>query len=229
MKCWTLQNPRFYAALKVAITYDDEETLSAFMPFIRALNSQLVCQNVPEMVTYRGSKMSWEDNQMFEVGQIYRIPYYVATSLNRDVATCFKKSTWVWEFHIPRGCPNARNVSDISTFQEEQEVLLPPYTCVRVREKTESSIIVDVLDNASIPSDQCTALVGTAVYGMPQVAQPIGLLRAGWGAVFKAVVGTGVSVAALLVISALPIKKHDKFGDSDFQDSEDELLAGSKK
>jgi len=143
--CWTLESPRFYGALKIAITYDTDE-LKHWIAFIRALTSALVLQFPHEMITYRGSKMTQEDYNKLSVGQYFRIPYFVATSLSPSVAEIFKKSPWCWEFHIPEGCPNACDISQYSAY-DEGEVLLPPYTLVKILSKTNSKIVVSVLDN----------------------------------------------------------------------------------
>jgi len=144
--CWTKESPKFYGELKRVITYDTDE-LKHWISFIRALTSALVLQSPSKMKTYRGSKMTRGDYNKLTVGQYIRIPYFVATSKSRSVAKKFKKSPWCWEFHIPKNCPNARDISKFSRNPDEREVLLPPYTLVKIKSKTNSKIVVSVLDN----------------------------------------------------------------------------------
>ena len=80
------------------------------MPFIRALNSQLNCQNPSKMITYRGSRMSLKDINIFKKGYTYRVPYYIATSKSEKVATDWIGKTYIIEYHIPQGCPNAQSL-----------------------------------------------------------------------------------------------------------------------
>ena len=149
--CWTLQEPKFYGTLKGILINDNNlNDLKSWMPFIRALNNELNCQNPSKMITYRGSRMSLKDINIFKKGYIYRIPYYVATTKDKNVATNWNGHTYIIEYHIKQGCPNAQLLK-LSAFEYEKEVLLPPYSALKVIDKTDKKMIVQVLDNLTAP------------------------------------------------------------------------------
>jgi hypothetical protein len=77
-------------------------------------------------------------------GVVIRPPMFVATSISRATAALMAKGPIV-RLNIPAGCRNACSVSSHSAYDEE-EVLLPPYTPLRVTYASADEIHVDVLD-----------------------------------------------------------------------------------
>ena len=61
-------------------------------------------------------------------------------------------------FFIPKGCPNAASISDVSEYgkygpnPDEFEVIMPPYTAFKIEKKDERNkkLYVTVLDNKQI-------------------------------------------------------------------------------
>jgi len=176
---------------------------------------------------------------MFVPGHIYRIPYYVATSQDEKEALKFQKSEWTWEFRIPEGCPNACWIGDESVFPPEREVLMPPYTCIRVVKKTSKTIIVDVLDNKSVQEETKCVVFQITPKGSASVRSDVYLVGTGassqqmkpfmkqFGDVLipstcytsssgaAGVVTEGANVQFLVEAAALSTEKSSKFGDVD--------------
>eukprot|EP01084_Bolivina_argentea_P143626 252178_1 len=204
VKCWTLQRPKFYGALKRALLTDNKIELNKWMPFIRALNSKLVCQNPPTMKCYRGSKMSLKDFSIFKYGYVYRIPYYVATSVDEEVAKSWPNSNYLIQFNIPKGCPNASSISELSVFPNEKEVLLPPYTAVRVTAKSSTMMVVDVLDNFSAPKDAKSSVMKVDDMSIKMVSALAGLnLYGGLAGTSGAMIGGLAATGANAMIGGL--------------------------
>jgi len=153
--CWTLEDPKFYSVLKGVIATDNEDELKLWMPFIRGLAHGLNEKNPSQMITYRGSRSpNMKIIVQLSPGTLFRMPYFVAASTNRDKAKDFGS---IVEFHIPDRCPNARLIQYLSKFEEESEVLLPPYTLVRVITNDSAygvcNLKLEVLDNREYRSD----------------------------------------------------------------------------
>lgn len=85
---------------------------------------------------------------------------YVATSKEIAKAKKFSLHGWIIQFRIPAGCSNAGDISRLSSYFDEAEVLLPPYTAVHVTEisATERRIKAIVLDNLLVPETVPTML-----------------------------------------------------------------------
>ena len=146
---------------------------------------QLVGQNWEEMATYRGSKMSAADLRMFREGEVYRLPTYVATSKEKRTALAFAKH-YLHEFRIPKGCMNVGYLEPKTQIKGEEEVLLPPYTAVRILHIAE--------DQAP---DQGVAMVFEVVLDKQTVEESVGAMVADMGTMPCAgVAGSGLAAAA---------------------------------
>jgi hypothetical protein len=66
---------------------------------------------------------------------------YVATSTNRMVAETFSGEGMVmWQFTIPAGCLQVKDIRTVSVYAPENEVLFVPYTVVRIDHKEVASV-----------------------------------------------------------------------------------------
>jgi len=77
-------------------------------------------------------------------GNIYRLCLFVATTTDERVAQKFAQSV-VCEYHIPSNSKCACDLSPLSEFKDESEVLMVPFTAVRVLKITPTRIVYDVM------------------------------------------------------------------------------------
>ena len=149
VKLWTAASP-FYKKLTNMLIYDDYVMLKKYMPIIRGITSELVQPTNRKMTTYRGSKILIKQFDGIKVGNTYRIPQILATSESKNVAQGFLEGSGVMiTFSIPKGCYNAWPIAKYSALPNEQEVLFPPYTAIKVisKSKYNKTIDVEVIDN----------------------------------------------------------------------------------
>lgn len=142
-------NLSIYIALNRALLADDEDQLAHWMFLVRLVTNYITrpAHELPSaLTTWRGSKLSRLQAASLSVGQVIRPPMFVATSTNREVASHFRK-IYIVKLIIPAGCRNACRVDTISLFKEELEVLLPPYTPMRILRLTANEIDLEVLDS----------------------------------------------------------------------------------
>lgn len=161
------------------ILLDDYDLLSKLMPFIRCLNDYLVLRNREccvkrKTVAYRVSRMSKEQAETIQAGETYRIGMYAATSSRQVVQD--EIETWQmeqgmsqrsqirWNFTIPKGCWQVTRIKGVSLHKDEHELLMVPYSAVRVRSKRvdETGLIVinaDVLDDCHDESETLRTIV----------------------------------------------------------------------
>lgn len=154
---WSLESP-LYGDLCTILETDDYNDLKLYMPLIRCMNKFIV--NHPtnsSLETYRGSHMVSKQFDLLKTNGLYRITKYLATSEDKNVAKQFLSAESILiTFKIPKGCYNAAKVSKYSYFSEnEAEVLLPPYSVVKVIgiNKKEKQLTVQVLDNKATGLD----------------------------------------------------------------------------
>jgi hypothetical protein len=149
VRMWTHQECKPYEKINNALLTDHSAELQNWMHFIRAFNHYLVHSWVTplELVTYRGSRLSVEDLDRLITGKWYRISMYAATSTDKSTAQEFNQGV-KFEFHIPAGCLQACKVAELSEFEDENEVLLVPYSPIRIRSiqaiQNEVWVVVDV-------------------------------------------------------------------------------------
>ena len=158
---WTHDIHTPYAKINNALLTDHSVELRNWVHFIRAFNRYLLDSWTPprDMVTYRGSKLSAAAAQSLEVGQWYRISMYAATSMDKRVAEVFDHGM-KFEFRIPKGCYQACRIASLSEYKDENEVLLVPYSPIRIIEKRTGWIVAEVgVDSMSMPDDQKSTLV----------------------------------------------------------------------
>lgn len=124
-----------YKAVNAALISDNAGLLAHWMPFVRSLNNYLVRYH-PQgaLIARRMSFLTTDRAYELQEGQIYRLGMFVASS----------KETWEAfpsgvggqqvriEFHVPDGCFQAADIEALSAFENEREILLVPYTAVRV-------------------------------------------------------------------------------------------------
>jgi hypothetical protein len=136
---------------------DSEELMDRIMPFIRCMNNFLLEEALSEPTTvYRSSRMTDEQFKLLSEknlsgGLKCRVGMYTATSKTRSRAEALvgwqqgemgedaalaAKSEWsyFWVFKIPAGCKQAAHIRDISRHESEDEVVLVPYTAIKLNE-----------------------------------------------------------------------------------------------
>ena len=121
------------------------------MPLIRSVNLFITNHKINKnIVTYRGSHMVLQQARLLVVGQKYRISKFLPTSTDYQAATQFK-SQFMVQLNIPKNCHNAAFVHKYSRYPNESEVLLPPYTVIKVISVNfvTNLIVVNVFDNKS--------------------------------------------------------------------------------
>ena len=130
---WTEQD--CFETLQRALRDDNKEKLTKYMPLIRAINLYICNHSTPnEMICFRKSKLSGNQLNPYKnakKGQIYRHAAFTATSTDFKVTMKWSGCA-VIKYIVPKGCLNARDISGISKFPNEKEVLFPPYTAVEV-------------------------------------------------------------------------------------------------
>jgi len=83
---------------------------------------------------------------------------FIATSLSKQAAEVFanrskSRGGLLVKFHIPKGCRNACNIRRLSDFKGQKEVLLPPYTPLRISSLSSKLIEVEVLNGLHFMRD----------------------------------------------------------------------------
>lgn len=151
-------NVKFYFFINKFLHEEcDCQVMDAILPFIRRLNRKIVSQpySQPQSVVYRNQNFMSGTIQMLKrikPPKSIRIPGFLSTSLNDDLET-FKGNAHLI-IRILQGCPNAYYLAKSSTFEEEAEVLFPPYSAFIIT-KTEMrdgvlQIWMDAQDNGGV-------------------------------------------------------------------------------
>ena len=103
--------------------------------------------------------MTDKQAKLLRLNKMYRISKYLATSKDEKVANDFKErmdgAGFVVKFYIPRGCHNAAYVHEYSRFPNESEVLMPPYTVIKITDIDMANKCIECLvyDNKSQDQD----------------------------------------------------------------------------
>ena len=122
-----------YKNINNAIIADNEANIKKYIPLLRCVNYYIETHPTRnEMITFRKSKLS--TNQLItyetaEKGKVLRHPGYISTTKDINIVIEWKGSAII-KYIIPKNCTNACDVSQISKFAREKEVLLPAYTAV---------------------------------------------------------------------------------------------------
>ena len=127
---------------------DDKLGLEKFMPIIHGLTQYLDSNRISQnLVTWRGSKLTDRQFEVFDVGKVYQVPSFIATSVDKRVAQAF--ASWgsgkIICFEVPKGS-HAADISKHSNHQVEEEILLDSYTWLKVINKTENVLYLRVLE-----------------------------------------------------------------------------------
>jgi hypothetical protein len=149
VQLWTAASP-LYRRLTKMLVYDRYDELQKFMPIIRGITKCIVRPTDRYRETYRGSKILMQQFETMKVGSTYRIAQILATSESKETAGSFAEGDQVMvTFKIPKGCWNAAPIAKYSEFENEAEVLFPPYTAIKVTKKSKQgkTIECEVLDN----------------------------------------------------------------------------------
>lgn len=157
------QDNSIYKALNAAVISDNAGLLAHWVPFIRALNNHILRFEVSSgVVTRRKSWMTADQASRVLVNQDYRLPMYVATSRKtfHNFPLGVGGEAVRIEFNIPARCFQACDLQQCSVYQGEAEVLLIPFTPVRVTGKRTDpttgiiTIAMDVFeDGLNMPLD----------------------------------------------------------------------------
>ena len=159
---------------QVIMDDDNRPHLDRMMPFVRCLNEYLYSGTTlaAELTVYRTSRLTLEQAANIHTDTEYRIGMYVATS--RTEAALAQVAGWQagetgaapgvrWVFTIPAGCLQVDDLRSVSAYASEDEVLMIPYTAVRVDRNVAipggTTIYATVLRDAYIaPEDLPTIL-----------------------------------------------------------------------
>lgn len=91
---------------------------------------------------YRGMQVS--DLETYEPGLVFRWPFFVSASANKEAAQEFAPVTWI--VRMPQSAPNvAMDIREYSVYPSEAEVLFYPYTAFEVVERTDREVVVQQL------------------------------------------------------------------------------------
>eukprot|EP00662_Eupelagonemidae_sp_cell21_P044538 gene44538-22876_t len=141
-----------FQELNEVLVHDDPRMLCEWMWLVRIASEYIQRPSNrlrADTITWRGSQLSQEQAASLRTGEVIRPPMFVSTSTSRDVAVSFRDkhgAPYLVRCRITRGCPNACSLRAVSEYNDELEVLLPPYTPVRIVAVVDGVITVDVLD-----------------------------------------------------------------------------------
>jgi hypothetical protein len=136
----------FAYILNTLLRRDDKEAAEHLAVVVRTINVLLVHQRgsrprimrSPQNNTvYRGGGLPDEHRSFYHVGKKYRVPGFLATSLDEDVARGFMRRgaaernipCVLWVIMVPPGCMQVHYVErTVDNIGEEQEYLFAPYS-----------------------------------------------------------------------------------------------------
>ncbi|CAF3771590.1 unnamed protein product [Rotaria socialis] len=136
----------FYSYINEQLFNDDDYMISKLMPLIRRATFQINAKGPScPCVVYRG--VNWNDDwkQQFEVGTVFRFPGFASTSLWKEKAQEFGDT--LFAIHVDSDCLHARNISGISCYPAEKELLFSPYSLFQVVSQDEEAITLTSHDN----------------------------------------------------------------------------------
>ncbi len=174
-RLWT-SGPACRLINQVIMNDKEHQQLEHMMPFIRCMNDYLLhCGQRLEtsLTVYRTSRLTPADVADITIGTVYRIGMYVATTKSRQALSAISlwqsgeagfKPMVEWEFTIPAGCWQVRDISSASVYDKEDEVTMVPYTAVRIVNILEHldgkmTIYADVLCDASRESEALATIL----------------------------------------------------------------------
>lgn len=141
LKLWT-SDACYQRLNKDIIT--DHSRLRQWMPLIKLIIEGIGATLVSKRLdTVRGSKMTAEQLGTYHVGDSSCLSMFTASSLDESVAKSFQDGPLV-KFIIPAGCKYATEISSISDYANEKEVLIAPYTIVQCVSKTDNELVLEV-------------------------------------------------------------------------------------
>lgn len=153
VKLWTngvkLNNREFCNILNEAIRIDDEDVIRSVLTVTMGIKCLLVTDrlnrskvNWPEdNLSYRGSTLPVEHQSFYTPGTHYRVPMYLATSLQKRVAQGFlnilpsKSCPTLWYIHFPEEkCVHVNFIPQgVGCYADEEEFLFVPYSTFKVK------------------------------------------------------------------------------------------------
>lgn len=144
-----------FVKLNRVLLADEEEQLKVWMPLIRLLTEyvgrpELAPCGSQAFTAWRGSKLTHRQVNNLCEGEVVRAPMFLAASANRHLAEVFQ-DFYLVQLRIPPACRNAAIVREGLGIDE---VVLPPYTPLRVIEIGRDNVVrVDVLDSREYMED----------------------------------------------------------------------------
>jgi len=137
--------------------------LKQWIFLIRALNSFLIeTRPNKELTCYRKSDLTKEQYDKINPGNVYRIAMYTATSTDEEFVKKWYRNSgkYYFKFNVPKDSYNACCLTPYSYHSVENEVLMPPYSTILIKEKTDDGyIIADIVDNKDYPTSLPTIIV----------------------------------------------------------------------
>lgn len=179
IRMWTIEDaaivgsPSFvYRRINAALISDNWELLSQWTYLIRTINYHIVdSRPTKAIVCYRKSAMDASQLQNIRaagLGAVFRMGMYCATSTKQSFVNNWQRGNGLvmWEFRVPKGSYNACHISELSKYSHESEVLMPPYTAIKILDIRSNDgkagkfrVVAEVLENRSVPLD-CRTILG---------------------------------------------------------------------
>jgi len=151
-RLWTsavqINGKEFCSILNEAIRVDDSECMAAVATLARGIN--LLCASTrkdpvkvswpSDYLLYRGGGLPDDKTSFFQPGKVFRVPMYLATSLNKDVAEKFCRRAmtdgfppvlWILHLNNKYGCYHV-NFVDRTNVPGESEFLFVAYSVFTV-------------------------------------------------------------------------------------------------
>lgn len=124
-----------FKQLNRVIFFDNAAEVRDWMLFIRIATGYLtrkINKTERHRTVWRASSMSQAQAQRLVPHMVIRPPMFVATSLHYNEAHKFLQKKdghgFLLKINIPRGCRNATYIDHVSVYEQEAEVLVPPYS-----------------------------------------------------------------------------------------------------
>lgn len=129
VRLWT--SNAIYKVLNQCLMKDQH--MEAFASLIRAINCWITANPFQQRCrTFRGSKVTPQQFSLCRKGEVYRPPYFIASSVSLNQAFKFlAPGSPIIVFDIPAGCRNAAEISALNVYGEN-EILIPPYTPLKL-------------------------------------------------------------------------------------------------
>ena len=125
-----------YKKVNQVLLDDDPDELDDWIWFVHALIHYIQTHpmasggGMTKMITWHAAFAKPAQLTHIKQGDVFRIPRFISTTTDRDVALSFRKPS-LYKFLIPVPCKNASDMEEVSAFPAEREILLRTHSKVR--------------------------------------------------------------------------------------------------